>query len=895
MEQFPHSISPEALLEKLESSGKGLSKEEAGKRLEKHGRNEIPEKKARNPVLIFLKQFNNMMIYILILAALISFLIGHMVDVYVIVAIVVINGIIGFFQEYKAESAIRALKKMIVPHAKVYRGDLMQIDARELVPGDVILLEEGDRIPADARLIEMKNLRTVEASLTGESFPVEKSLKALHEKTPMADRKNMVWMGTFVAGGTARAVVVSTGASTEIGKVAEHIGNIKRGRSHFEEKTDKLAKQMALLACIGAFLIVPIGFFVGEFSFTEIFLFAIASLVSGIPEGLPAVMAIVLATGAHKMAGRKAIVRNLPATETLGIVDLIATDKTGTLTENTMNVEEIFLPGEPVIKVTGSGWKPFGDFMQERGKIFPLENPQLSKLLHISSVCNNSSLNDDYTIIGDPTEAALVVLAEKAGLARRELKESRMDDLPFNPELKYRASLSVLVEEERRKEIYVVGAPEAVLEHSSHVMRNGVRMEKNSENKGEILEKVDGMTGKAMRVLALAYRPAAPESVSLSEDMVTELTFVGIVGMIDPPRPEVRLAIAKAMRAGIRVIMTTGDHRGTALAIAKEIGLASGGETLTERELLDMSKKEFGEAVRTVNVFARLTPGMKLKIAETLQNQGHVVAMTGDGVNDAPALKKSDIGISMGIIGTDVARESSEIILADDNFATIVNAIEEGRIVFENVRKASFFLVTTNFAEHMTFLSALLLFRNLVLLPTQILWLNLVTDGVTGVSLAMEPGHGDVLEGRPRKPKEDILSREIVPFLLLMMSIMVILTIAVFSFFLPHMEKARTGAFVIMSLTQLFNLLNMRSLDKSVFRIGLLSNRYSAGALLLSAGFLFLVVYVPFFQEIFNFVPLSPVELASAIALSSLVLWAGELYKFIVNKRPSASLSARRQ
>lgn len=889
MQNF-HSMTPEEVMANLSSGPKGLSKEEAGSRLEKYGRNDIPEKKARSSIFVFLKQFNNMMIYILLFAMAISFLLDHMIDVYVILGVIMVNAVIGFIQERKAETAIQALKNMIVPHAKVYRGDLLQVDARELVPGDVVLLEEGDRIPADCRLLEIKNFRTVEASLTGESFPVDKEMKVLPEKIALADRKNMAFMGTFVAGGRARALVVYTGMETAIGNVAQDIDKIKRKKSHFREKTDKLARQMGFLACSGALLAFLIGFFLRGMEFREIFLFTIASLVSAIPEGLPAVMAVVLALGAYRMARRNAIVRNLPAIDTLGIVDVIATDKTGTLTENTMTVKKIFIPGGEV-DVTGYGWETEGSFSIQGKAIFPLEHPRLSKLLHIASVCNNSRLlkkeEDGYRIMGDPTEAALVVLAKKAGLEKEEVetRERRLDDLPFNPELKYRASLSTLVEEKGRKEIYVIGAPEAVLERSSFIL-NKVNEEVTEDAKKQILEEVDILTGKAMRVLALAYRKVPPETESLSEELVKDLTFVGLVGMMDPPRPEVKGAIEKAKRAGIRVIMTTGDHRGTAVAIAKEIGLvekeSSYPMALTEAELLELSPEEFEDTVKNVPVFARLTPRMKLKIAETLQKQGHVVAMTGDGVNDAPALKKSDIGISMGIIGTDVARESSEIVLADDNFATIINAVEEGRIVFRNIRRASYFLTTTNFAENVTFISSLLLSYPLLLLPTQILWLNLVTDGVTGVSLAAEPGHGGVLEERPRKASEEILSGSIIPFMILMCSIMVLTTLTIFSLLLPGgLEKARTGAFVVMSFTQLFNLLNMRSLGKSIFRIGFLSNKYSVIALAVSTAFVLMVIYIPFFQEVFQFTPLGPLELLGAVILSSTVLLAGEIYKFI--------------
>ncbi|MFH1996796.1 MAG: HAD-IC family P-type ATPase [Candidatus Omnitrophota bacterium] len=472
-----HSETAEKVLKILSSGIEGLSHKEAKALLQDFGLNELREKKAKHPALIFLKQFHSVLIYILIAAAAISFFIGHVADVYVILAVILVNAIIGFIQENKAEKSIQALKRMIVPYAKVFRGGkLQQVHAKELVPGDIIFLEEGDRIPADARLLEVKNTRTVEASLTGESLPIDKDVKALPEKTGLADRKNMVWMGTFLAGGQAKAVVVSTGIKTAIGEVATSIEKIKKVKGHFEKKTDILARQMGIIAVACACIVFLIGFFIRRFEFSEVFLFTIASLVAGIPEGLPAVLVIVLAIGAHRMAKRNAIIRTLPATETLGVATVIATDKTGTLTQNTMNVEKIFLPGEDIITVSGEGWRPSGDFSQKDNSVTPLENPRLSKLLHIACVCNNARIEKEedkkYKIIGDPTEAALVVLAEKAGVKKEELleKEKRIDDLPFNPDLKYRASLSVLVEESCKKEIYVIGAPEAVLSHSSFML-----------------------------------------------------------------------------------------------------------------------------------------------------------------------------------------------------------------------------------------------------------------------------------------------------------------------------------------------------------------------------------------------------------------------------------------
>jgi len=889
-----HSLSEKELFSYLKSSKKGISDKEATHRLEKYGKNILPEKKKLNPILIFLKQFHSALVYILIIAAVISFFVGHMIDVYVIAAVILANASIGFFQEFRAEKSIQALKKMVVSYSKVYRnGELLQIPSANLVPGDIILLEEGDKIGADARLLEVKNFRVVESSLTGESFPVDKFVKVLPEKIALADRVNMVFMGTFVASGSCKAIVVGTGASTEIGKIATEIKEIKRTKSHFKHKSDILARQMAFIAFLGALVTFFIGYFLRELEFAEIFLFTIASLVSGIPEGLPAVLAIVLAIGAYRMSRRNAIIRNLPATETLGIVNTIITDKTGTLTENTMNVEKILMPGYNGISVSGNGWVPKGNFFQDKKKINPLDNMQLSKLLKISAICNNARVfikknhKEKYQVIGDPTEAALVVLAEKAGLKKQQFKNSKLDDLPFNPELKYRASLSSLVRDKNKKEIFVIGAPEAVFLKSKYFLKSNSKKIFSNKDKSEFLSKIEVLTRNSMRVIALAYKPVSPKMSSLSEKNVNDLIFVGVVGIRDPPRSEVSESIIKAKNAGIRVVMVTGDHKGTALSIAKEIKLISSDEekVYTGQELEELSEAEFRKVVKQTNVFARLTPKMKLRIATELQRQGQIIAMTGDGINDAPALKKADIGVSMGIIGTDVARESSEIVLADDNFSSIVNAIEEGRIVFINTQQAAGFLVSTNIAEDITIIAALLTGMPLILLPTQILWLNLVTDGINDIALASEPGHGDALSKKPRNSKQNFLSRDILPFILLVSSVMVLSTLFIFHNYLPGgIEKARTGAFLVMSFTQIFNVLNMRSLERSFFKLNFFANKVLVYSLLISLIGTFLVVYVGFFQNIFGFTTIAVVDLLKIILLSSLVFVFGEGYKFVKGK-----------
>ena len=849
------------------------------------------------------------MIYILIGAAIFSFFTGHIFDVYIILGILLINASMGFIQETKAERAIRALKKMVVPFAKVVRsGELLKIPAKELVPGDVISLEEGDRIPADARLLKLKNFRTMEAALTGESLPIDKDIKEITKKTALADQKNMIWLGTFAAAGQAKAVITATGSKTALGIIAQSLEKIETPKTHFKIKTDLLAKQMAIIAFGCVFVLLLIELFVNHFGLEVAFRFAVAALVSAIPEGLPAVLVIVLAIGAHRMSKRNAIIRNLQATETLGVADVIAADKTGTITQNTMDAEKIILLNQDEITVSGDGWKPKGDFIQKEKVIFPLENPQLRKLLHIACICQgarlvkeeeveNSAKEETYKIIGDPKEGALVVLAAKANLKKDVLleQEKKIDDLPFNSELKYRASLAVLVKEAGKKEIYVSGAPETILEFSDTGLEEKKERKITSNEKKEILKKIEGLAKQGLRVIGLAYKTVSSKTEKLTEDLIENLTFVGVIGMKDPPRPEVKEAIAKAKTAGIRVIMKTGDHKETALAIAKEIGLVGekDGEekyslALTEKDLEKLSEKEFDSIIKHVSIFSRLTPQMKLKILESLQKQGHIVAMTGDGVNDALALKKADIGIAMGQIGTDVARESSSMVLIDDNFASIINAIEEGRTVFTNVKQASLFLITTNFAEIITFIVSLIIGSflwqetHLIILPATIIFMNLVTDGFADVALATEPRHEDVLSGPPRKKGENILSKDALPFLVLMVVIMAVLTIFIFKTFMLNdsLEKARAGAFAVMAITQLFNVLNMRSLSQPIFKIGFFSNKFIVWGLTASGLLVLLVLFIGKIGDKFGFAPLSFFEFLIIFLLSSSVLWIGELYKY---------------
>ena len=890
-----HTKSEKEILNELSASEKGLTRWEAKSRIEKYGLNIIPEEKKTSQIILFLKQFNSPLIHILIIAMVISFIFSHLVDGYVILIVLIFNAIIGYVQERKAEKAIDALKKIIVSYAKVYRdNELIRIPSKELVPGDIIFLEEGDKVPADARLIELKNFRTQESSFTGESFPEDKQLKILNKETGLADRTNMVFMSTLVVAGTAKAIVVSIGALSEIGKIATSIEKIKVQKSYFTKKTANLAKLLSIFAIIGASLTFIIGFFINKLEFIDIFLFTIASLVSGIPEGLPAILSIVLAVGALRMARKNAVIRHLPSVETLGVATVIVTDKTGTLTKNSLTVEKI-LTSEGEFTISGNGWQSIGRFYQSKQIIHPLKFQTLEKLFSISALCNKSNIlrkDGEYEIIGDPTEASLLVLSKKAGIERQELLEKNkqiIDDLPFNSALKFRASLVEI--EKRKKQIYVVGAFEKIINESEYLFNEKNKNKKedlNEDLKKDLLKKAEGFAKEGYRVLALAYKDIPITVNSLSGDLVRELILVGLVAMKDPPRLEVKEAVEKAHSAGIKIIMTTGDHKETAIAVAKEIGLINWKEktdkiALTQTELEKLSREEFYEAVKTTVIFSRVTPEMKLKIVEVLQRQGHVVAMTGDGINDAPALKKADIGIAMGIIGTDVARESSEMILTDDNFASIVNAVEEGRIIFRNIRNASTYLVSTNVAEDVTVISSLIMKLPLPLLPLHLLWMNLITDGFNGVSLSFEKSHETALFEKPKRKDEKILNQETIPFLLIVGLTMAVFTISFFVYFNNNygINKAMTVAFVTMTMCQIFNVFNMRSLHKSLFKIGFLTNKYTILSVCASIGLMLFLIYTPIIQGFFRFEVLSLFELIIIFAASSIVLIAGEIYKLI--------------
>ncbi|MFD2033545.1 cation-translocating P-type ATPase [Belliella marina] len=865
-------ISSDQVQERLETGKNGLSTDQTIKRQVQFGKNSLPDTERKSIFKLIIKQFHNLMVYILLIAAAISFITQHYVDAYVILGIILLNTIIGFVQEYKAEGALTALKSLLVSQCKVIRNNqFVMIKAEDLVPGDLLVLEEGDIIPADARVIYQKNGRTSEASLTGESVPVQKSEAPHTEPCGFSDQKNMVWKSTYVASGSIRAIVTATGLQTQIGQIATSLKNIAPKKTNFQNKTDKLAVQMAYIAISSAIILFIVGYLVLDTSKSELLLISIAALVSAIPEGLPAVLSIVLAVGSYRMSKQNAIIREISATESLGSVSTIITDKTGTLTQNTMTIKKIWGIGKADVEVTGEGWENKGEFI---GKSFNIEH--FDDFFEIAAHCHQASLEErkkhQTKIIGDPTEVAFLVLANKAN---KQKTLSIIEDIAFNSELKYR---STKVSKRNTEFKFFIGAPETILERCEFYKdENGDTQTFTAPLRSEVISKIQSWSENSFRVLALARK----EGINMEKDELLE--FVGLAGMMDPPRPEVIPAVKSCHNAGIRVIMATGDHAATALSIAQKVGIARQGRNLvyTDSQLQEMSEEEFTAAVKNADVFSRLTPLMKLRIAKALQEEGELVAMTGDGVNDAPALKQADIGIAMGIMGTDVAKDASMMVLVDDKFSTIVHAIEQGRIVFNNARRTSFFLITTNFAEILTLITAISFGLPLPLTATQILWINIVTDGLCDKALATEKGTGKELSTPPINPKENIINKNIIPLLIINSLIMTGLALLSFKYYLPEgIEKARTMVFIIIAFSQLFNVFNMRNLDESIFKIGLFSNKWVNYALFLSVLIQILILETPFFASLFNFESIEIFEYLFWIASSSLILWAGEAYKY---------------
>jgi len=864
-----HSKKLEEIYGELNCSEKGLSSSEARERLEKYGRNEIQEGKKISPLKIFFSQFNSFIVYILIAATVIALFLGETVDAVVIFIILILNAVLGFMQEYRAEKAIDALKKLAAPKAKVLRdGKHIQINADELVPGDIIFIETGDKIPADARLIELSNLETQEASLTGESVPVAKEICILQEKAILADRRNMVFTGTIVTKGHAKAVVVSTGMRTEIGKIAKMIQAAEPETTPLQKKLNVFAKWIGIFTIIIAAIIFVLGLFIiKDMKIIDLFLTAVSLAVAAIPEGLPAVVTIALAIGIQKMAKRNALVRKLPSVETLGSTTVICTDKTGTLTKNEMTVKKIFANGK-IIDVSGEGYLTKGKFSFS-GKEIPAKSIEL--LLKTGLLCNDARIYP--SVSGDPTEAALIVSSEKAGILKKNLEKEyrRVDEIPFDSERKMMSTLNA-----KGKEFFVFskGAVESILKCSTRIYENGKTRKITASDRKKILEMNNKFAESALRVLAFACKES---NGKISED---NLIFLGLQGMIDPPREDAITAMEKCRKAGIKVIMITGDHEITAKAIGKEFGLT--GKIINGVSLEKISENELRKTVEDISIFARVNPEHKIKIVKALQANGHVVAMTGDGVNDAPAIKKADIGIAMGITGTDVAKEASVMVLTDDNFASIVNAVEEGRGIFDNIKKFVEYMLSTNLGELLTIFLGIILGMPLPLIAIQILWLNLLTDGLPAVALSIDPYDKNIMDRKPRKKKEGILTATSFRRMIAVSFVMAVSTLILFKHYLPDEAHARTVAFSALVFFQLFHVLSCKS-EKIPFFKNLFSNWYLLGAVAVSVAMQLLIIYTPL-SFAFKTAAIPASEWVVIVAVSSLSLVYREIDKAVTNR-----------
>lgn len=866
----------------------GLSAEDAAARRKESGYNELSEGKRVSPFTLLLNQFKDFMVLVLMGATLVSGLLGEYLDAITIIAIILLNGVLGFVQEFRAERSLRALKQLSAPTAKVLRGGKQEVlPARMLVPGDIVLLESGDRIPADVRWLQCSALYAEESALTGESLPVSKHAQAIYaEEIPLGDQKNIGFMGTMVTRGTGRAVVIRTGMDTEMGKIADLIQNTESQETPLQHRLEQLGKILIYVSLGLTIVVVLAGILHGQPA-TAMFLAGVSLAVAAIPEGLPAIVTIALALGVQRMIKRKAIVRKLPSVETLGCASVICSDKTGTLTQNKMTVTRLWNAGR-TLEVTGEGYAPVGQVMQ-KGRPVDLKNDQsLRRMLQVGALCSNAEIYESITdtrakkkgkgaeadkaanpqsvweLKGDPTEGALVALSAKMGLTAQTLAVTytRETEFPFDSERKL---MSVIVSHPGGRMICTKGAPDVLLNNCTYMLWEGAVVPCTPTLRQKVLEANEEMASGALRVLGMAYRDLrSGESAASEKEAESQLVFIGLAGMIDPPRKEVRDAISVTRRAGIKTVMITGDHGTTAEAIAHQLGiLPRGGTVLTGSQLTRMDDDALDKVSDNVFVYARVSPEHKLRIVKSLQRHGHVVAMTGDGVNDAPAIKAADIGISMGITGTDVTKEASALVLGDDNFSTIVAAIEEGRNIYENIRKFIRYLLASNVGEILTMFFAMMLGLPLPLVPIQILWVNLVTDGLPAMALGVDQPEKDLMEHKPRGAKENIFARRLGWKIISRGLLIGICTLAAFWITLRiapgsagQLVRAQSVAFATLVMAQLIHVFDCRS-SRSVFYRNPFQNKYLVLAVLSSVLLMLAVMYVPALQPVFKTVPLT--------------------------------------
>jgi Ca2+-transporting ATPase len=910
-----HAIEVEEVLKALNTSENGLTQEEVQKRLQEYGPNELKKEKRKSPIMLFLEQFADILIIILLIAMFLSIGIAviqnTMEEIYeaiVIFAIVIASAGLGFIEEYRSEKAIEALKKMTAPTAMVIRdGKEVKVQASEIVPGDIILLYTGDKVPADGRLIEAINLKMDEAPLTGESTPVNKDIVSLPESTGLSDRMNMVFTGTAVVYGRGKAVVTSTGMNTEFGKIAKMVQVTEEEETPLEKRMASVGKWLGILCVAICLLVAAVGIIVKGEEPLHMVMWGVSLAVAAVPEALPAIVTGALAVGVYRMAKVNSIVRKLPAVETLGCTSVICSDKTGTMTKGEMTVQRIYV-NDKLIKVSGVGYAPEGEFIFEDKKIDPANEDELVTLLKIATLCNDAKLEkvgDRWTIKGDPTEGALVVAAAKAGLWKEELEKEnpRIGEVPFSSERK--RMTTVHLASGKRKIAFVKGAPEIVLERCTKILKNGKIRKITEEDRTKILKINEAMAKQALRNLGFAFKELPESTEKFDEKIEKDLTFVALMGMIDPPREEVKEAIYICRKAGIRVVMVTGDHKLTAVAVAKELNLLGEneeeGKVLTGEDMDKLSDEQLTEIVENIVIYARVSPEHKMRIVKAWKARGYIVAMTGDGVNDAPALKLSDIGVAMGITGTEVTKEASDMVLADDNFASIVKAVKEGREIYDNIKKYLTYLLRCNIMEILVMFIVMITCPAvqfalgegveppaIALTTIQILWVNLTTDGLPALALGVDPGDPDLMERKPRAPNESVFTRDVKMYLTAIPILMTALLIFGYYMFRPwesehQLMEARTQLFTAMVLMELVNALSARSLKYTIFKVGVFKNKFLWLAILSSLGLQLIVLYTPPLQTLFDVRTPEPIDWAVALAFAATTFAVLELGKYIAS------------
>ena len=923
-----HALSSEEVLKKLDSGLEvGLTQEQAQKRLEKYGPNQLAEGKKTTFWEMIYEQLNNFVIIMLIVAAAISALLGEVVDASAIVAIVVLNTVMGVVQDSRAQQELEALKKMASPEAQILRdGHRVSVPARELVPGDIVFLETGNFVPADVRLIEAVNLKIEEAALTGESVPVQKNAASvIDSEASLGDRKNTAFSGTVVTYGRGKGIVISTGMYTQIGLIATMLQSVEDEETPLQKRLDQLGKTLGYATLVISALVFLSGLIeggIGRDNVLEMFMVAVSLAIAAVPEGLPAVVTISLALGMREMVKKHALIRRLSSVETLGSATVICSDKTGTLTQNAMTVTRIWVDGK-AIDVTGTGYSPTGDFV-DNGKIVDVHDfPGISTTLWVGTINNDSQLEETLEdgkegirIVGDPTEGSILVAAAKAGAQAKALNQAypRAGEVPFDSDRKRMITVHAVEKPNEKdlspfdgkdkKESYVIavkGAPDVVLKLCNRVQNMDNSNAKLTDAKRkEVIAANDAMTEDALRVLGMAYRvvSAKPDDVD-NDDLEKDLIFCGLVGMIDPAREEVKPALLKAIGAGIRTIMITGDYPNTAKAIAQSIGLLRPGHKVrTGADVDAMSDEVLQKEVEEIDVFARVSPEHKMRIVNALRAKDQVVAMTGDGVNDAPAIKAADIGVAMGITGTDVAKETADMVLTDDNYASIVSAVEQGRIIYSNIRKFVYFLISCNMAEIMIIFIPTMFGRFLFpsaaglgllspLQPIQLLWLNLVTDGAPALALGTEKGDPDIMDQQPRPAKEPIINRLMLIGVVVQTIAITFTTLIAYAIGLQSMnaQYAETMAFATLVFSELIRAFTSRSERYPILKVGIFSNKWMNWAVLGSSLLMLLVMYVPFLQEIFDTVSLGWDAWLEIIPLLLIPAIAAEVMKYIITAR----------